>query len=829
MPEGRPFFFTSVERLGRDLSYAARTLVRNAAFTVIGILSIGFGIGMNTAVFTVADPLLLQRLPVSDPEGLVIAVRNDADRPGAVSDSVPYPLLAEMQDVGEMFEGSFIRALSGSYLMKLGGVSGPELEVRMVSVSGGYFSTLGVQAALGRVFGVEDEKPGSPPVVVISHALWRRTFGEDPGVIGASIVLSNPPALEDVPVTIVGVGPEGFRGVNIDEDPDIWIPFARMAELDLAMRVMLGFSPERVAFPMMARLSPGTTLDRAEAMMNVAASRTPANPGSDRRGLALRPGGSGYSQLREQFVEPLMVLAAAVAALLIMACVNVGALVLAREARRRREWAVRLATGCSRLGLTQQVLVETFLIAGLGGFVGLLSSYWAGNALASFLPADSEFLGQVGMDVRVLGFTAAALAASVLIFGAAPALQAARLDPATILKDQGSRSGRARSIVTVNKWIVAGQVGFATFLVIVAGLFVRTIQNLRAVDTGFDRNVVQFEIDEVPGESIDDFDMLGAEILGQIEALPEVESSTLYNWFGLLSGRSPQSPVQVRPGSTVVETDRIHAGPNFFETLDIPILAGRGFRAADGAREGESPVVVVSERLARALFGDANPLGRRILYDSDPVEVIGVAGDAIHADLRGETRPTIYRFFDPVGTVNTRFAVRTRGDPARVIPAIQGLVPGIDDRVFVSSIGTMAETVEQALVRERLLARLTGVFGLVALLLTALGVFGVLSYTVSQRKGEIGIRMAMGASRVTVVRLIVAETVPVVGVGVAAGVGAALAAERLIGSLLFGLTITDPSTIVAAVTVLILAAAAAAVVPTWQAAATSPAASLRQE
>ncbi len=805
-------------------------LFRNPGFTVIAILLMGIGIGVNTSVFTVADPLILRSLSVVGPERLAIVRQTDPDSPDSLSDSVSYSLYQRLRDAGGAFEDSFIIGLSGRYSMRMLDAFGVEIDSLAVSVSGGYFSTLGIDASLGRVLNAEDDRVGAVPAAVISHEFWRSVFAQDPAVVGQEIVLNNPPIFEDASFTIVGVAPETFRGVNVDEDPDVWIPFQKTVEINTALRLGVSLAPDRLGVLMMTRLPTGMTLEEAQIELDVISTEAGASPGNASAVPFVQEGASGYSLLRARFVEPLAVLAVAAAVVLAIACANLGAVMLARWSRRRSELAVRLALGCGRLALARQVLAEITLVGVMGALLGLLLSSWGSQALLSYLPPDSGFAAKVGTDARVLGFTAGALLFSLLVFAGAPALGVARLDPAHVFREKANRVGETPSRVKLNKLIIAAQVGFATLLLVVAGLFFRTLENLRRVDTGFDRDVIQFQIDVPDRESFGGFGRATAnELLRRLNAQPELESSAYYNWFGLLGGRDAESSVRSDATGAAMDSAHLSVGPGFFQTLGIPVIAGRGFLSIDEESEGETPVVVISESLAQGLFGSSGPIGREILVNSDPVRVIGVVGDATHVGLRQPAGSALYDFFAPFATVNTRFAVRTRSDPNLAIPFVRSVLSETDSRYRLENPQTMNEVVEQALVRERFLTQLTTGMGLFAVVLAACGVYGMVSYKVSHRQGEMGLRMALGARRKHVVSLILTETMTVAGIGIAAGLFLGIAAHRLLGSLLFGLGAVDARAIWVAPVVLLAAGTMATLLPARRAAKLEPSAALRQQ
>ena len=809
----------------RDVAFAVRGLRRSPGFTILAVVSLALGIGANTAIFSVIDPLLVRRLPVHNPEELVYFTKID---PSSLTPSIyfSYREFEQFRERSRSYSGVF--AYLGVPLSLQTGttyVQGAGEQVQAARVSNGFFSTLGVEPVLGRTF-AEDSNDADAGVV-ISYDLWRRRFNSDPEVLGRKIII-----VRDIPFTIIGVAPEGFTGIEVGTRADLWWPFqASNVPPDMAVRLL------NTPVTIMARLHRGVSLEQARAeadsiypiMRQEEAARTGANAAQARRLLAQRmqveTGSTGLSEvLRQRFGKPLLALMAGVAAVLFIASINVAALMLARAIRRQRELAVRLALGGGRLRLIKQLLTESLVLAIMAGVASLSLAHFGTRILLSYVPAEAAAALDTGLDLRVLGFTGVTVLAGVLIFGLAPALRATKLNVNAALKDGGRSLTAKRSHLAVHKLLVASQIALSMVLLVGAGLFARTLEHLRDLDPGFSKqDIVLIQVNNGAVTPV-----LAKQLLAQLEAIPGVESASFFANLGLLGGNLFQSDCPVDGRVPRAENDSscvlMNVGPRFFETVGTPIVLGRGFRPDD--EQSKPNIAVISESIAKQYFGEQNPLGRRIRGQ----EIIGVAKDAKYSSLREETRRT---FYAPVWTgfliPDLRFALRTSADAAGLVGSVRSVVQQVTPQFQVTKIETINEVAEKTLIQERLLVQLSGFFSILALLLSCIGLYGTMSYAVAQRTNEIGIRMALGARVGDVIGMLLWETSRIVGLGVVVGLVGTIAAARIISNLLFGVTATDPLTIAAAALVLAGTASLAAVMPARRASSVDPMAALRHE
>ena len=824
-----------LDRVLRDIRFGLRELVQRVGFTAAAVLSLALGIGATTAVFSIADPLLLRTLPVRTPEELVLFRMPSTTEAQDVDSFVSYELFDRLGKQNETLSGVFLSGSLERMTLNTQGVTaveGRRAEVWVEPVSGGYFGTLGVQPAAGRMLTEMDDRAAAAPVAVISYGLWQRRFGRDPSIIGEGITLN------DRPYTIIGVTPKRFYGIDIDSHPDVWLPFQPYAIATPVVMLWLRYLPHAPGpIRMMARLRPGVGVEQTRAEADIVHRQITTALADDfvatdlrARIVRVEDGAAGFSELRVQFAEPLLILVAAVVAVLLLACANVAALLLARGMARQKEIAMRLAMGSPRVAIIQQLLIENLILSALACIVGIGMAYWGTELLLSYLPPESGLLANVGMDNRALRFAVVASILSALSVGLVPALRASRLNVWSALKEQSSDvvSGQSQSVAL--RLIVVLQIAGAMILLVGAGLFLRTLQNLRGVDTGFDKdNVVQFSVESQQGTS--NWSEFVRNLLSQLQTIPEVESATYYGMRGLLNEVPTATSVKVvgMELNAALQVSRMEVGPSFFKTTGISLLAGREFQANDETNtELEDPVsvAVVGEDLARQLFGLENAIGQRIQDGDDHIEIIGVAARAIHDDPR-VAGWALYRFLSPSGPTRTRFAVRLLSGSSNAISIIEGTVPLIDDRFHATNIQTMREVTERIFGRERFVANLVAVLGLVAMLLAVGGIYGLFSYAAAQRTREIGIRLALGARRQDVLLMMLRETMVIAAAGITFGLVGASATTRLASNLLFGLTPTDPSTIGLAAILFVLAAVAAGYIPARRASRVNPLVTLR--
>ncbi len=839
------------DEMFQDLRYGARMLLNSKMFTLVAVLSLALGIGANTAIFSLINALMLRTLPVKDAQELALFSVVGAKEP---SYHLNYPLYEMFRDRNQSFTGVITSGNVGRARLMAPepGAGGAVESVQRQEVSGNFFSVLGVGAVVGRALAEADDNPANAELAaVISYGFWQRRFGLDPDVVGRRITLDN------TVFTIVGVAPPGFFGIEVGTRPELW---TSIKALDHPMLRQSNAWTEQV----MGRLRPGVSLAQAQAEMNVIfrqqldeiAGARGANwtPAQRRRHfesrISLEAGSAGWTMLRQKFQQPLLILMMTVALVLLIACVNIANRLQARAASRRKEIAVRLALGAGRFRLARQLLTESVLLAMFGGAAGLLFARVCARALVAYLPQQNRGVLDVTPDARALTFTLAVSVLTGLLFGLAPAWQATRVNLTSSLKVQTGASAD-RSCLALNKLLVVMQVALSLFLLIGAGLFVRSLRNLRTLDAGIDyENIVQFSIDSGSGYDAAQRSNLQKQMLARLETLPGARSATFSSGV-LLSGDLISFRITV-PGYTPgpdenLSCNALAVGPRFFETMRMPILAGRDFGPQDerpassgnnpGAKSFESsqPVAdapplpaVINQAMARYFFGQQNPIGKRfsvLRRAEQPYEIIGVVKDAKYMNLREQPPRTYYTY----GSFGSTLHLRTDGDPAEYAATIQRVAREIDPQLQVFRLRTMKDVVDDSLVQERFIAQISGAFSLFALLLASVGLYGVMSYAVTRRTAEIGIRMALGARGADVVRMVMKETMLLVAIGMAIGLGAAMATTRLISSLLFDLSPNDPATIAAAGLLMAVVAAFAGYFPARRASRVDPMTALRCE
>jgi predicted permease len=841
------------QNLLKDLRHACRTLWQNPGFATVAVLSLALGIGVNTGIFSLVDALLLRTLPVDDPGRLVMI-----SDPTAAGVSIgtqtgerslfTYEEFARMRERNPVFTGMFAAESSATRdNVSINGGSLEELRTRLVSEN--YFSTLGVKPLAGRTFTREDEKgPGSDPYAVISYAYWKKRFGLDASVLGKTI------QIHKAFLTVIGVMPPGFFGETVGEEPDAWLPMM-MEPAAKPGRDWLHDDPskaERVEWLLVAgRLKPGVSQKQAESSLNVlfqqvihetAGSNLPPDRSrelADQK-IKIRPGDKGASRLRDRFNEPLLVLMAVVALVLLIACANVANLLLARSTARQREIGIRLAMGASRGRLIRQLLTESLVLALIGGAVGVLFAFWTSDMLLRMVASGENSVPlEIHPDLRVLAFTAGLSMLTGLVFGLVPAFRGTRVDVSSTLKEnsRGVIGGGGR--FSMGKALVISQVAISLLLLIGAGLFLRTLQNLQHVDLGYDREKLLLVRVDALAAGYQDAQRAAVfqNLLERLRAMPGVRAATLSE-NGLFSGTESGDQISVegykpqKKGDDHARWDQI--GPNYFSTIGIPMLLGREIGPQD---VGTSPrVCVINEAMARFYFGGRNPIGKHITDEFPDTrttfQIVGVSKDDRDHWLRREVPRRFYvPFYQGIGGIppNANFEIRTLAEPNSLIRTIRQQVEQVDRRLAILNARSLGELVDQSLTRERLLAQLCVFLGALALVLASVGLYGVLSYSIARRTNEIGIRMALGARQGTVLGMVLRETSLVVAIGIAIGVPVALALTRVVSSQLYGLKATDPLTIVAASLVLAAVAMFAGYLPARRASRVDPLVALRYE
>jgi predicted permease len=812
-----------LDRLGQDLRYAIKMLRHNPAFTAVVVLTLALGIGANTAVFTLINAVLLQSLPVTNPHRLV-----------ELNGFVSFPMYRDLRDSQQVFTGVFA-ASDRTFRLTLPSNTQPaELDnIAVEAVSGNYFSVLGVNPALGRLLNEsDDQNPESSEsagsVVVLSDAFWQRQFGRDPGVLNRTVLIGRSPC------RVVGVTPPGFFGDVVGSAPAAWVPLLPFSRRDFLENRQGRFTRH------IARLKPGETREHAQAAMTglyqrLIRSEAPGNDGIDRSTFFLTAADSGGdSFLRQTFAKPLWIVMAIAALVLLITCANVGNLLLARFAFRRSEIAVRLAIGCSRLRLLRQLLTESVLLSLLGAIAGVAIVYWGSHELLgmlTFFPIPVQI--NLEVELRVVAFLLVVSLGSGLLFGILAGLKVFRSDLAPSFASlQRGPAGMQRH--RLSRALVSGQIALSLLLVISAGLLIRSLHNLHSLDWGIrPENVLIFDIAHTP--KVRDSRAL-SEVARQmyqaVAHIPGVRSASV-SMMPLFAGFQMSFGIKI-PGTQVTEEGVRYdcVSPDYFATLGMRIVEGRSITEEDGPN---TPLVaVINEAMARRYFDSGNALGRTFVqadgsFKDKPVEIVGIVHDSKYNDLRQEAKPLVYLPIRQVPDLLSSIEVRTDQSAAVLTGAVRGVVAGVTKDIMIRRIATLSDQVDQTLAAERLVMRLCSFFGILALLLACLGLYGVLSYALAQRTGEIGIRMALGATPRAVIRMILADTLWMLVIGVAGGWLLALGCTRFISSLVFGLTTKDPETTASAIALLLAAAFLASYLPARRASRIDPAVALRGE
>jgi putative ABC transport system permease protein len=813
---------------GRDLRYAFRTFRRNPGFALVIVLTLALGIGANTAIFSLIDALMLRWLPVRNPHELVqlqMQLPDGGGRPGCqgCAESFSYAVVRALDDQKDIFGG--VAGFSG-YVFN-DGTADSVRRVPGALVSGGYYETLGLNPAIGRLLTRADDQSGAALVAVISDGYWERRFLRSPAAVGQTLRLNG------VPVTVVGVSPPGFAGANVGSIADITMPVAALPALNPQAASLLG--PGNFWLRALARPAPGISPSEAAARLTTVWSRmwdsliAPHWPAARRNQFAnakflLTPGGTGWTFMREIYGKPLMVLMVVVALVLLIACANVASLLLARAAARQREIAIRLAIGAGRGRIIRQLLTESTLLSLSGAAFAVLLAWACGRFLVDAIStARFEVVFDLTPNWHVLGFTGAVAIATGIVFGLAPVFQLTAAGPLPALKDDAWMGGSRSRLLSA---LVTGQVALSLMLLVGAGLFVGTLRNLQRIDPGFNREGVL--LIDLPGRRT----ALQRDLLDDLERVPGVVAASM-STHTPLSG-SVWSDIAVPRGQPVPERDSAYfvgAGPRFFATMQTPLLAGREFTERDST--GAPPVAVVNEAFNRRHFPNHNPLGQYLSAVVRGVrkdlEIVGVSRDTSAAGLRNPPPPTVYvPYLQLPDGIPTTLEVRARGSINQVALALQlTLQPKLPDTPV--EIVPLSAHVDAAMVQERVVATLAAAFGVLALILACVGLYGLLAYSVSRRARELGIRMALGAQRRRVIAMVLAGAVRLVSIGVLLGLPAAWAISRWVESMLFGLDPADPATMGGAILLLTAAALVAAYVPARRAARADPLAALRHE
>jgi predicted permease len=805
----------------KDLQYALRTFRRNPGFTAVVVLSIALAIAANTTIFSIANGLLLGDLPVAEPDRLV----------SFSGGSKSYPDYVDYRDqTKDVFEG--VSAHFPVVPASFGGGGEPE-RVWGQLVSGNYFAVIGVTPTLGRGIGLtDDEAPGRDAVIVLSHSLWQRRFGADPAVIGRTVFLNGQP------YAVIGVAPRAFRGADRGIDAAFWAPLAMYAQL---MPDLAGISEKRDGqwLWVSARLRRGVSRQQANAAIGVVKSRIDETyfKGDERRRrqpLSLVRSGRLVDDMGKFAISLVAVLMTVVGGVLLIACANVANLLLARATARQKEIAVRLSVGAGRARLVRQLLTESVLLALLGAVAGFVLASWVARIISSFqIPLPLPIVFDFTPDLRVLAFTAALSVATGILFGLAPALRATRPDLVAALKNEITVFSPTRRFGMRDALVVA-QVALSLVLLAGSGLFLRSLRNASSIDIGMQPdNLLLMAVDpklhRYSGEKTRQF---VAQLRARVSSLPDVRSVTFLDVIPLsLGGASSDFRVEDgKNGVRRVNGDVYTVGVKFFETMQIPLRRGRDFSMGT---DGQG-VAIINETLARKLFGEQDPLGREVATAKAKYTVIGIAGNTKSRTLGEEPASVAYLNLESkpeevMSFFGISIVVKTRGNPRRLERAVREQIAALDPTMAIFNTKTMQEHLGQALLVPRLCAVLLAVFGGVGLTLAGIGLYAVVGYGVRRRTREFGIRMAIGAQRTGVLRLVLGRGLLLAGVGVAIGLGIALSLSRFLSSLLYGISATDAVAFVVVSAVLLSVALVAILVPALRAAAIAPMDALRHE
>ena len=802
--------FGFVETLWQDARFGLRMLRKNPGFAAVAILTLALSIGVNTAIFSLLDAILLRALPVSHPESLVLL--SSFSRDSRVGD-FGYEDYRRLRDGNQAFAG----ILAASSQARIDVVTDLDTEAALRKIaSANYFSVLGVRPALGRVFNNEDD---NLPVLVISNGFWKRSFSGSPSVIGKQMDLGGGA------FTIVGVAPPEFTGETVGEAPDIW---ATISLVPASQRNLPGYT----WLNLMGRLKPGVRAQQASADLSLLVpqlSDSEAHGGFITR-IAVESGDRGSSALRNTFSAPLNVLMTVVAIVLLIACTNLASLQLARAATRQKEIATRLALGAGRGRIVRQLLTESVMLALAGGAVGLLFALWTEEFLLNLVASAGRAITiDVRPDLHALVFTAAISVATGVLFGLAPALQAARQGGVGLNPNSRFRVGPSRRWAPKDILIVL-QVALSALLLIVGGLFVRTLENLKTQDIGFQAaNVLSVQIGSDSGRWALTASAM-APLLQRVEAIPGVRVGSFSFIPTLAAEGSGVNGLKFDGYPATAENQRAHAnwvGPNYFAASGIPLVEGRDFSIADNSSGQKT--AVLNQSIARHYFGDRSAVGRRFQFNDVQYTIIGVAKDAKYVDLRQSNVPFIYFAALQSNSEIHSLELRTTRSPLALAGEVRDAIQNADPHLKIREITTLQNRIDQHLAREILAADVAGFFSALALVIIFVGIYGTLAYTVARRTNEIGIRMALGARKRDVLRLVVGQGMVLTLAGLAMGIAAALGLTRFLASLLYGVKPSDALTFVAVSLTVIGVALFASYIPARRATLVDPMVALRNE
>jgi len=827
----------------RDIRFSLRTLRRNPVFTIAAVLTLALGLGATTAIFSLFDQVVLRFLPVREPQQLVLLHREYQPEGSSTADNTEsvfsYPMYRQLRDRDPAFQGVVARTGFRVAVLHGGGTEPAAAEV----VSGNFFQALGVPAEVGRVLNpADDGAPGAHPVIVLGHGYWSTRFGGDPAIVNQTVTVNGHP------MVVVGVAAAGFQGIRPGSTPDLYVPIAMQKAVRPTWDALE--DPLFRWLNVFARLKPGLALRQAQAATDVTyhaileseVAHLPATiPAADRdkylhHQVELRPAAQGISGLRTQWEKPLVAVLAMVGLVLLIACANVAGLLLARSAGRQREIAIRLALGATRQALTKQLLIEGLILSLVSAIFGLAIAHWTSVALLRVLPRGfgGNWLS-AGVDLRMLGFSLALAAGCGLLFGMVPSLQT-QSSIGRSLKSQAAQiasGGQAR----FRKAMVAGQVAFSLILLVGAGLFAESLFRLMSLDLGFrSERLLTFTVDATVSRP---------QLAAAVEFYRDLQDrmASIPGVVGVAASDSGPFAGSDRSGNITIEgyrakeneyvgAEHTAVSAGFFRALNIPMRAGREFEDRD--RAAAPKVVMVNEAFVKRYFGSQNPLGRRLMFGSSDkrvpdLEIVGIVTDS-HKDIRKAPVETIYLPYAQVTEPDRlMYYVRNTGNETRIAPDIRRLIRSLDSKVPMSDPQSMTVLVRNSVYADRLTAFLSIAFGVLATVLAAIGLYGVVAYVVTRRTGEIGLRMALGALPGDILRLILREAGSMVAGGLVIGLAGALVLGRLVESQLFGIRSADPAMFGGAAALLALVAFAAALLPAWRASRVDPLSALKYE
>jgi predicted permease len=837
------------ESLLKDIRYSIRGLLRRPSFTVIALVILSLGIGANTAIFTLINAVVLKQLPVPKPEELVLfndsagegTRESDGELEAGRWDYFSYPSYRHFREHDRSFQQlSAFRSGESRISVTRADASAAQAPERASAhlVSGNYFAVLGVSALNGRVLTDQDDTPAAPPATVLSNSYWQQKLNGDPQIVGKNLLLNG------TSFTVVGVMPAPFFGTRIRRSPDFWVPLSFQPQIELRPSYL---ENQNVFWlNLIGRLKPGVQIQQAQASATLdlqqflteqsGSQLTPElRQAIQNSYVSLTSGARGISGLRTFYTQALSMLMAIVGLVLLIACANVGNLLLSRAAARQAEISLRQALGASRWRLMRQLLTESLVLAAIGGVAGILLAQWGVSLLVSRLAATSPL--DVRPDARVLLFTFGVSLLSGIFFGIIPALRATKLDLSVALKEK-SATGRKRRF-NFGSALVVGQVAMSLILLVGAGLFARSLINLQQEELGFNRdNVLLTSVDlRLAGYKPAELPGVYRQLFDALNAVPRVRSAT-FATYSPMSGSRRSSSITIRGYTPSPEEDLevgdMLVGPRFAETLGVPLIMGRELGVQDTPTSPR--VAVINKSFADAFFPGQNPLGRRATLeeksDKDDFEIVGVIGDAKYDSAREKAARTLYRPILQVqdqGAFSNVIEVRTAGDPLSLAAPVRAAITQVNDKLPILAFTSLRLQTEESLKEERLIAELVSFFGLLGLLLSCVGLYGIMAHSVVRRTNEIGIRMALGAERHNIVWMVLKESLVLVGIGLLVGIPAASAAAHLISSQLFGLNPSDPATLLTAALLLTAVAALAGYLPARRASRVNPLVALRYE